>query len=230
MILSIATLWHKDYEVQSWQQWLVYCGLIWLSISLNVFGSRFIPLFNQMIFVLSVLTLSATTIVLLVYSRHRYPSGSWVSGDTTNSTGWPNDGFAFILCIGNAVYAYLSSDGGAHLYEEMPNPGRNVPKVMLYPLAMGLITAFPFTCACMASIVDLEAALNTATGKSNPMVFEVCSYSILRRSSHRDLLLRNCFSSRCFHVTGSLHICFFGCLTTNGLTNPNPNPLLQSIN
>jgi len=165
MILSIAKLWLPHYDIQRWQQWLVYCALIWLAISLNVFGSSLIPLFNQMIFVLAVLTLSATTIVLLVCSRNRYPSGSWVFSDTTNSTGWPSDGFAFILSVSNAVYAFLGSDCGAHLCEEIQNPGKNVPGVMLYPLVVGLLIAFPFACACMASIVDVDAVINTATGQ-----------------------------------------------------------------
>lgn len=34
----------------------------------------------------------------------------------------------------------------------------------MYPLLMGLLTAFPFTCALMYSITDLTAVLNTATG------------------------------------------------------------------
>ena len=164
MILAIVTLWYPEYEIQHWHQWLIFCALIWLAISINILGSGLIPMFNQFMFFLAVLTLSATTITLLICSRKQFPSGSWVFTDTTNSTGWPTDGFAFILSISNAVYAYLGSDCGAHMCEEIQNPGRNVPKVMLYPLAMGLITAFPFACACMASIVDLKAVISTATG------------------------------------------------------------------
>jgi choline transport protein len=168
MILAIVTLWYPDYEIQRWHQWLIYCGLVWLAIALNVFGSGLIPLFNQFLFFLAVLTLSATTITLLVCSRNHYPSSSWVFSDTTNSTGWPSDGFAFILSISNAVYSFLGSDCGAHLCEEIQNPGRNVPKVMLWPLVIGLITAWPFAAACMAAIVDLESVITTATGKLGP--------------------------------------------------------------
>jgi hypothetical protein len=34
----------------------------------------------------------------------------------------------------------------------------------MYPLIMGLATAFPFTIACMFAIVDVEAVIGTATG------------------------------------------------------------------
>ncbi|KAF4612836.1 hypothetical protein G7Y89_g15538 [Cudoniella acicularis] len=161
---SITSLWYPDYEIRHWQQWLIYVLLLWLAISLNIFASNLIPLWNQMIFVLSVLVLSATTIALFVCSRNSHAASSWIFADTTNSTGWSSDGFAFILSVSNAVYAFLGSDAGAHLCEEIPNPGRNVPKVIIFPLIVGLITAFPFACACMFSIIDLDSVLTTATG------------------------------------------------------------------
>jgi choline transport protein len=68
------------------------------------------------------------------------------------------------LSVSNAVYAFIGSDAGAHLCEEIQNPGKNVSPVMLYPLVMGFVTAFPFACACMASIIDVDAVINTATG------------------------------------------------------------------
>lgn len=165
MILAIVTLSYPDYEIQRWQQWLIYCAIIWLAISVNVFGSNLLPLFNQMQFVLAVLTLSATTIILLVWNRNNFPSAKFVFTDTTNMTGWSSNGFSFILAISNAVYSFLGTDCGAHLCEEIQNPGRNVPRVMLYPLVIGLLTAFPFACACMASIRNLHDVVNTVTGK-----------------------------------------------------------------
>ncbi|PMD50300.1 amino acid transporter, partial [Hyaloscypha bicolor E] len=202
MILAIVTLWYPDYEMQRWHQWLIYCGLVWLAIALNVFGSGLIPLFNQFLFFLAVLTLSATTITLLVCSRNHYPSSSWVFSDTTNSTGWPSDGFAFILSISNSVYAFLGSDCGAHLCEEIQNPGRNVPKVMLWPLVIGLITAWPFAVSCMAAIVDLDSVITTATGL--PLI-EIYYQGTGSRAAASVLMALFAF-------------CFFGCLTGNATT------------
>lgn len=47
LILSIVVLWYPDYEIQNWQQWLVYIGLVWLAVALNVFGSQLLPLYNR---------------------------------------------------------------------------------------------------------------------------------------------------------------------------------------
>lgn len=164
MILAIVTVWYPNYTPQHWQQYLIYVGLTWLAVAINVFGSGFLPLFNKMIFVLAVVTLTSTMITLFVVARNNHASGSWIFSDHTNSTGWSSDGWAFMLAIGNAVYSYLGSDCGAHLAEEIDNPSKNVPRVILYPLAMGLLTAFPFTAALMYSITDIKAVLDTVTG------------------------------------------------------------------
>lgn len=49
MILAIAKLWYPDYEIQHWQQWIMYVALIWLAVAVNVFGASLIPKYNQMI-------------------------------------------------------------------------------------------------------------------------------------------------------------------------------------
>lgn len=163
MILDIVGAWHPDWDQKRWHQYLIYVALIWIATAANIFTAQWIPLFNKMVFILSVLTLSATTITLFVVTKD-HASAEFIFTDTTNRTGWSSDGFAFMLAVGNAVYAFLGSDCGAHLCEEIPNPAKNVPKVMIYPLLMGLLTAFPFAAALMYAISDLPAVLNTTTG------------------------------------------------------------------
>ncbi|KAG5659711.1 hypothetical protein KAF25_002270 [Fusarium avenaceum] len=163
MILDIVGAWHPDWDQKRWHQYVIYVALIWIATASNIFASRWIPLFNKMVFVLSVLTLGATTITLFVVTKD-HASAKFIFTDATNRTGWSSDGFAFMLAVGNAVYAFLGSDCGAHLCEEIPNPAKNVPKVMIYPLLMGLLTAFPFAASLMYATKDISAVLNTTTG------------------------------------------------------------------
>lgn len=201
MILEIVTLWYPDYVLQHWHQYLIYVALIWLAVAFNVLTSGWLPLFNQLIFFLSVLTLGAMTITLFVVSRSHHATASFIFTDTTNQSGWSSDGFAFMLAVGNAVYAFLGSDCGAHLCEEIPNPAKNVPKVIMYPLLMGLLTAFPFTCALMYSITDLTAVLHTATGLPLIEIFYQGTGSATAASVFLALFA----------------FCFFGCLVGNGI-------------
>jgi choline transport protein len=200
MILDIAFLWHPTYVPQHWQQYLIYVALIWLAVAFNVFASRLVPLMNKLIFLLSALTLGATTLTLFVVARNNHSSAKFIFTDTTNQTGWSSDGWAFMLAIGNAVFSYLGSDCGAHMCEEIPNPGKNVPKVILFPLVMGLLTAFPFAAALMYSITDVTAVLTTATGLPLLEIY----YQGTGSKAGASIL------------TAMFAFCFFGCLVANG--------------
>ncbi|KAI9729270.1 MAG: hypothetical protein M1834_006940 [Cirrosporium novae-zelandiae] len=204
MILSIAVMWYPDYTIQHYQQWLVYVLITWLAFVVNVFGSRIIPFYNKFIMVLSWIVMIATIITILACSRHQFPTGTWVFGHTLNSTGWKSDGFAFMLCINNAVYAFLGTDCGAHMCEEIPNPSRNVPKVIMVPIALGLLTAWPFAVACMAGISDLDAIMNSASGVPLIDIF----YQGTGGSKAGATVLITFFA-----------FCFFGCMVATGTTS-----------
>lgn len=200
MILTIATIWHPDYTPTNWHQWLVYTGLIWLAAALNILGSRWLPYFNKFIFLLSIGTLTATVIALFVTGRHHHAPASFIFADVTSQSGWSSQGFAFVLAISNAVYGFLGSDCGAHLCEEIANPSKNVPKVILYPLVMGLLTAFPFAAALLYSITDLTAVLNTATGLPLLEIYYQATGSYAAASA----------------LLALFAFCFFGCLVAVG--------------
>lgn len=200
MILSIANAWYPEYEPQHWQQYLIYVALIWLSVSFNVFTAGWLPLFNKLIFVLSAVTLTATTLCLFIVGRHHHSSSKYIFTDVTGQSGWPGNGWPFMLAVGNAVFAFLGSDCGAQLCEEIPNPSKNVPKVILVPLAMGLLTAFPFTIALMYSVSDLQAILTTVTGLP---LFEIYYQGTGSKVAASVLVALFAF-------------CFFGCMVANG--------------
>lgn len=45
-------------------------------------------------------------------------------------SGWP-DGVAWVMSVGNAMYAFASLDAITHVAEEMEHPGKEIPRVML---------------------------------------------------------------------------------------------------
>jgi choline transport protein len=55
----------------------------------------------------SATTLVVTMITILACAAPNFQSAKFVFADTTNSTGWSNDGLAFLLCIANALYGFL---------------------------------------------------------------------------------------------------------------------------
>lgn len=162
LILEVVLIWHPDYVPENWHRYLLYVLVNSLSAMLNIFGSSLLPLYNQLIFVLSVLTLTSTTFTLFIVARHNHASATFMFSDVSSVTGWPTAGFPFLLAVGNAVFGFLGTDCGAHLCEEIPNPSKNVPRVIMYPLIVGTLTTLPFLSALLYSINDLERVFSTS--------------------------------------------------------------------
>jgi choline transport protein len=199
MILEIVGIWHPDFQAKQWQQWLIYVALTWISVAANVFGSAWIPAFNKALFGISVITLSSTMITLFVVARNNHASAEFIFTDTTSSSGW-GEGWAFFYAIGNAVYTFLGSDCAAHLCEEISNPAKNVPRVIMWPLLGGLLTAFPFAVSLLYAINDLQAVFTTTAGL--PLI-EIYYQGTGSRVAASILLAMFAF-------------CFFGNLVANG--------------
>lgn len=77
---------------------------------------------------------------ILAGAAPNYQSSAWVFTDTTNLNHSYDKGFLFILSLLNNTYGFMGADAGAHLAEEMPSPSINAPKVMVYPIVIGLVT------------------------------------------------------------------------------------------
>ena len=215
MVLEIVAVWYPDFQIHSWHQYLIYVCLTWISVAANVFGSAWIPAFNKLLFVLSVLTLSSTMLTLFIVSRNAHADASFIFTDTTTSSGWSSNGWAFMLAVGNAVYSFLGSDCSAHLCEEIENPAKMVPRVIIWPLLMGLLTAFPFAVSLMYSITDLDAVFHTNAGL--PLI-EIYYQGTGSRAAASVLLTFFAF-------------CFFGNLVANGRfqpLSPAPTPSMDT--
>lgn len=71
-----------------------------------------------------------------------------------NETGWP-DGLSFLIGLGTCMYMFSATDAATHIAEEVPEPGRNIPKVMCLTPVIGIATTLPFVVATLFATVDL---------------------------------------------------------------------------
>ncbi len=49
MIAGIAVLNNPDYVIERWHIWFIFVAVTWSAIGLNVFATRWLPLWNQFI-------------------------------------------------------------------------------------------------------------------------------------------------------------------------------------
>jgi hypothetical protein len=49
MIAGIAVLNNPDYVIERWHIWLLFVAVTWMAIGLNIFATRWLPVWNQFI-------------------------------------------------------------------------------------------------------------------------------------------------------------------------------------
>ncbi|GAM88167.1 hypothetical protein ANO11243_061980 [Dothideomycetidae sp. 11243] len=154
LIVNLAAFDHLDYLPTQWQVYLIYVLLCVAAAGLVTYCPRQIPQAEQIFFLASVLGFVAFFIAVLAASPSKQ-SAEIVFTKWDNQTGW-NDGVAFMLGVGTCMYTFLATDGAAHVAEEMPNPGRGVPRAMGLTMLIGIITSLLWALAFMFSVNDFD--------------------------------------------------------------------------
>lgn len=148
----IAGFYHPDYVYTQWQVYLIYLLIITIPCLLIIFLPSRIPTAEKGFLLLSIVGVVVAIITVLATSKTKQPAS--VLSNWTNSTGWP-DGLAFLLATGQAMYGFLGMDGVTHIAEELPNPGRNVPRILMLIMLIGSGSCIPWTIAFLFSTNDL---------------------------------------------------------------------------
>jgi choline transport protein len=93
-----------------------------------------------------------------------HPSASYVFGHFVNSTGWKQDGIAFIVGLINPNWIFACLDSATHLAEEVPHPEKNIPIAIMATVVIGFVTSWTYCIAMFFGLNDLNKLLSTATG------------------------------------------------------------------
>ncbi|KAK1625277.1 amino acid/polyamine transporter I [Colletotrichum phormii] len=171
--------WHPAFEGTQWQIYLIYVGTATVTMLPVVFTSKKITLTVQISLYSSLIGFFIVLCVTTGMHKHTTPS-SFITQSGLGSSGW-SPGVAWILGITNAMYAFGGTDGAIHISEEISQPGRRVPQVMMLTIFIGLGTAFPLLLALMFFMTGLDAVtsarlpslelINQATGNEDVTLF-----------------------------------------------------------
>lgn len=108
MISGLVTVHHPSFTEAAWTIYLIYLLIVLLSTMVVCFLPRVIPLIEDSILTLSLLTFSASFITVLAMQDHKQ-SAHTISFVYENNTGW-SDGTAFMIGAGTCMYAYITVD------------------------------------------------------------------------------------------------------------------------
>lgn len=91
--------------------------------------------------------------------------------ETTNLTGWPNSGVAWLIGILSSTYSMLGYDAATHLSEELPDPKRKVPIAMVGSVVINGFLGFIWCIVLLFCLGDPEVVLSSKTGFPFMQVF-----------------------------------------------------------
>ncbi|KAL9126721.1 MAG: hypothetical protein Q9217_004266 [Psora testacea] len=136
----------------------MYVGVAILSACPLFLGARSIPRILQASLALSIVGLVVILCLLLGMRKQSQP-WSFITNVHGNS-GWGVK-TAWMLGLGNSMYAFSSTDAAIHIAEEMIHPERRLPQVLNMTLAIGFATSFPLLLVMMLSMNDTDAVVGS---------------------------------------------------------------------
>ncbi|KAL3464585.1 amino acid transporter [Aspergillus heterothallicus] len=153
-----ATYWFPDFGQEPYQVYLVYLGIIFLSlIPIYLTPQRYLNNLTKAAMGLSLLgmVLTITITICLGMGRGHCAPGSILT-EYKNTSGW-NRGTSWLLSIATALYCYSANGAVMHIAVELPDPGRKLPQILNMAMAMGLGIALPWIVAMLFCIEDMAA-------------------------------------------------------------------------
>ena len=122
-------------------------------------GPRAIPRILQASLAFSIIGF-CVILCLIIFLRKQAQPLEFVF-NTRGTSGW-GLGTAWLLGIGNSMYAFTSTDAAIHIAEEMVHPELRLPQVVNMTLAIGFATSFPLLIMMMLSAANIDAVEKSA--------------------------------------------------------------------
>ncbi|KAJ4152752.1 hypothetical protein LMH87_009273 [Akanthomyces muscarius] len=136
----------SGYQVTNWQQFLIYIGFTLIAFLLNAFMNSVLPRIYK---------------GALFWSLGG--SGKFVFTEFINQTGWP-DGVAWLLGLLQGGLGLTAFDSVAHMIEEIPQPSKKGPKIMVGCIGIGIFTGVVFLVVLLFVAGDIQQVIKSGAG------------------------------------------------------------------
>ncbi|KAG0125622.1 amino acid/polyamine transporter I [Tuber indicum] len=162
VIAGLVGLMRPDYKLSNLEIFWIYSVFTIVSFLINAFGNRVLPLFTKSAFLWSISGLAIISATLLV-TAPEYQPADFVFREFVNETGWP-DGVAWLLGFLQGALALTGYDAVAHMIEEIPNPTKEGPILMVRAVMIGMGTGFAFLTVLLFCMGDIQDVISATEG------------------------------------------------------------------
>lgn len=139
LTMSLVEATHPDFVARPWQTYLLYVAFALVFLTLNM-PVLFKALNWTLIVACFVINITALYLLigLLVRVQTKQPA-HFVFLDYVNESGW-TDGTVFFVALLPSYACLASFDNATHLTDEMENPRKQVPQVIIGSFIMSFVT------------------------------------------------------------------------------------------
>ncbi|CDM32283.1 hypothetical protein DTO013E5_3522 [Penicillium roqueforti] len=171
IIQGLISVRNPDYDPQGWQGTLFVFAMVLVIYIVNVYGSDVMPVLNNLLMILHVVSWAVIIIVLWVMAPHQSAEAVFVT-QWKNYGGWSTMGLSVMVGQISAIYGSLSSDATAHMSEEVKDAARYVPIAMAWGYFSNGLMAIVMIITYLFATPSVEDSLNDATGFPFLYVFQ----------------------------------------------------------
>ncbi|TQW03075.1 GABA permease [Cordyceps javanica] len=147
----------------SWHGTVIVIGVSILAVAANVFGAKWLPYWQNGVFVLHIAAYAGFIIPIWVNAPKASHSQVW--GSWEDRGGWPSMGLSIMV----GQLPALASQTAVHMAEEVRNASVSIPRVMMATWVFNYITIFVALVTIAYHMPDIGLALEDATGY--PVIF-----------------------------------------------------------
>lgn len=103
--------------------------------------------------------------IVLLVRTHPKQGASYVFTDIINATGWSSNGVVFFIGLLPGLTAVNGFDCAAHMAEEVPNPRRQIPQVMVGSALLSAVAGLPMIVVYMFCVTNAANLLTPVGGQ-----------------------------------------------------------------
>jgi choline transport protein len=124
-------------EAKAWHTFLAYQIVNLFCFLFNCYG-KLLPAVGHACLYTSLVSFFVIMVAVPAKAPMHQPA-SFVFATFINSTGWANDGLAFIVGLINANWGFSCLDTAVHLAEEIQQPEKMIPIAIMGVVGIGLV-------------------------------------------------------------------------------------------
>ncbi|KAM5443233.1 choline transporter [Microsporum ferrugineum] len=153
---------HPDFSPQPWHTVVAYQVINGFAFLFNCVG-RLLPKIATVTLYTSLI--SFITILITVPAKApTHQSAKFVFATFINSTGWKQDGIAYLVGLINTNWVFACLDAATHMAEEVAAPERSIPIAIMGTVAIGFVTAWFYVISMFFSLNDFNTVAKSPTG------------------------------------------------------------------